>query len=199
MNLQHFLKNRIIVDLPNTYQRNTCGVCGEATNCFDILKNTFTNLDQLKNQYICVRCVPLFSGKWLKTAFYFTNNKLQAIKQSDFEQILRNIEFPCVLSFSESRKKHRLFRSKVSVHHSCVYISVDDGEVCLNLNKDLPLFDYLLDFYRHNKVNKEWLLGELPTYAIESIGIKKYLEFQQKIQKYKGTQKYKILISFLNK
>lgn len=176
-----------------------CGICGQDKECKEILSDTFTDLDNLKSKVFCDNCIKLFDNQWLKTAFYWTKKEKRKCQQKDFENVLKNIEFPCLLSFSESRKKHRLFRTKWSYSRREVYISTDTGEVCLNLDRDMKLFDYLLKFYSENKVSKEWMKMEIPTGAIKKIGLEKYLEFQDRIKNEKGTAKFNLLIDFINK
>jgi hypothetical protein len=175
-----------------------CGICGEKKECKEILKDTFTDLDNLKSKSFCKKCIKLFDNKWLKTSFYWTAENKKTIKQNDFEKILLNLEYPCLLSFSESRKKHRLFRSKWTYFSNEIYISTDYGEEILNKH-DLYFFKYLLDFYKNNKISKSWLLEGFPTGFIEKIGFEKYFKFCEKAKFYKGTLKYKLLVNFLNK
>ena len=175
-----------------------CGICQKKQGT-NKLKDTFTDCDYLPSKVFCEECFKLFDTEWLKTCFYWTKKEKRKIKQCDFEKILNNLEFPCLLSFSESRKKHRLFRTKWSATANKVYVSTDTGEVILNMRQDLPIFNYLCDFYRNNKISKSWIVGEFPAGAIKQIGIPKYLEFLQKVKKIKGTQKFELLVKFLNK
>lgn len=198
MRLQKFLKGKIKQSGKNVGMA-TCGLCGENKKCFAFLKDTFTDLDQLKTRVFCADCSPLFSAELLKTAFYITEKDVKKIKQHEFESILKTIDLPCVFSFSASRKKHRLFRSRVSTDRRHIFISTDTGEVELNLDKDLKLFDYLSELYNKHKLSKAELSADWNIANVVKIGSDKYFEFLKRTEKYRGTPKYELLINFLNK
>ncbi|MDR0608198.1 MAG: hypothetical protein LBG52_07885 [Candidatus Peribacteria bacterium] len=83
---------------------------------------------------------------------------------------MHNLQFPCVLSFTDSNKKHRLLRSKISYGKSEVWITLDGSYLQLNLEEDLKLLEVLQDFYQQNKISKEWILtGNFPICAIKKI------------------------------
>lgn len=174
-----------------------CGICrtNEGTNT---LPDTFTDTDYLTTKAFCDGCIPLFDTQWLKTSFYWTRQEKKKIKQQEFYDILHKLEFPCLLSFTVSRKKHRLFRSKWSLSNKEVYISTDTEDVVLNLDKALPVLDYLQRFYRENKVSKDWIINEFPTNAIKKIGFEKYIQLQKKIKKIKGTPTLDLFVKFIN-
>lgn len=204
MKLKDFVKSRTLEKKYKKLHKGViCGVCGEVTDCYsDVISDTFTNLDQLSSHYICPECACLFADSWRKSAFYITESECRKIQQKEFEDILFNgyIVFPCILSFSESRKKHRLFRSKISYSTAQVFVSTDDGEVVFNIEEDKKLFFYLLELYNNYKLSKSWLeAGEWPTNVIPQVGLEKYLEYREKVKKHVGTAKYKLIINFLNK
>lgn len=178
-----------------------CGRCGEKRDCYsDTLRDTFTNLDQLKSPNICGECAPYFSGELLKTAFCITEDGIQHLRQSDFERLVfgRNLQFPCILSFSASRKKHRLFRSRVTNSYTDIRISTDDGEVRFSLPADERLFAYLAKFYNDTGCSKSELLSLLAYRTIEKIGMAGLMEFERRTTPHKGTAKYKLIVDFLN-
>lgn len=182
-------------------QDKTCGVCQKQGTCYsDVLLNTFTDLDKLSSKYICHECSCLFSGVLLKTAFYITSTEVKKLKQNEFEKLLfiDGLDYPCALSFSESRKKHRLYRTPVTLDSRNVYISTDDGYITLNIERDRGLFYYLNNLY-NEKISKEWLRsGKFPPMAIERIGLDRYLDFQKITERLINTAKYNLIISFLN-
>lgn len=176
-----------------------CAICRKKKKCKKILKKTFTDLDYLQGRFFCKNCIKLFNNKWLKTSFYWTKKNKRKIKQNQFYNLINNLKFPCLISFSESKKKHRLFRSKWSINKNKVYISLDNGNVILNLNKDLKLLNYLQKFYLKYNIQKKWLLNIFPIEIIKKIGFKQYLFFLKKTKYIKQTKKYKFFIKILNK
>lgn len=204
MKLKDFVKSRTLEKEYKKLHNNVeCGVCQDITDCYsDVISDTFTNLDQLSTHYICKECSCLFADSWRKSAFYINKKECKKIQQKEFEDILFNahIVFPCILSFSESRKKHRLFRSKISYSPLMVYVSTDDGEVVFNIEQDKELFFYLSELYNSYKLSKSWLeAGEWPTNVIPQVGLEKYLEYREKVKKHVGTAKLHLIINFLNK
>lgn len=197
--IKDFLKNRLAFEAKSVGEKK-CALCGDKAECFDVLRDTFTDLDNLQGRYCCQDCSPLFSTELLKTAFYITTSNIRKLKQNEFAEVLKEIEFPCILSFSASRKKHRLFRSTVSLSPERVFISTDTGEVILNLKKDLKLFDYLNKLYNEFKVTKaELISGEWTFYSIKKVGMVEYQNFLRITKATRGTEKYNLLISFLCK
>lgn len=200
-----FLKNRVKISLPSRSRNTICGICGRYTDCYDILKKTFTNLDELYSRYICADCAPLFSIEWLKTGFYFTQNEMHKMKQHEYEYILFNqcIEFPCMISFSESRKKHRLYRTKISTSLDQVNLSTDMGNFIFNINPDSydnRVFWHLANMYNDYKISKSWLIDGFPMNAIyKTIGLKKYKELMELIHPIRWDYKLNLIVKFLNK
>jgi hypothetical protein len=185
------------------YGSFVCDVCGESiTESVQVLGDTFTDRERLKNGHICRECSRLFSDEFRKTAIYCTEKELKKLKQSDFENLLfeGQIEFPCLISFSESRKKHRLFRTRVSLSRLNVFVSTDSGEVEFDLEEDAETFSVISDFYNKYTVSKGWIeTGEYPTQTYITIGYDVIKDFENKISSYRGTRKFILMIAFLNK
>ncbi len=179
----------------------TCAVCRKNKGTIEQFTETFTDLDGIKGGKICERCQPLFSGKWLKTAFYFHNNEKRNLKQNEIADILfKKMEFPCLISFSKSRKKHRLFRTKTSYAANDVILSTDDGDIHLNQNEDKKIFLFLEKLYNDYAIKKEDLLNNFESsFALKKIGMANYFLFKKIIKKIKGTPKYEFLIDIINK
>jgi len=199
--MKTFLQKRITFEGGKSIGLNICGICKEYLECFDVLKDTFTNLDEVGTGVFCAECAPLFTTEWLKTAFYFTEKEMRKLKQAEFEDLLFNnkLEFPCVLSFSASRKKHRLYRSNISNSPEHVYISTDNGEVDLNIEKDKKIFDAMKKLYSF-KISKEWIkTGNYPSGAIAVIGLQQFMKLEKELKKHRGTEKFNLLVDFLNK
>lgn len=200
--LQNFIKNRIKYELPKNSINGLCGVCGESNKCYDILKDTFTNLDMLKNKMICKNCVPLFSDKWRKSAFYFTKKKLIKLKQNEFEDLIfkEKLEFPCILSFSESRKKHRLFKSKISYSNEKINISTDSGMVTLCLHKDQKLFTHLKQIYNWKFPKSAIKTGNYHSGYFKkfNIPITNFLISENYLKRFRNTLKFNLLLQFIN-
>jgi hypothetical protein len=201
MKIKNFINQRIPAQLKKPIRTDVCGVCYEYLECFDVLKGTFTNLDEVGTGVFCKQCAALFSTDWLKTAFYITLTGMYKLKQAEFEELLFNgkIEFPCILSFSSSRKKHRLYRSNISYHPRCVYISLDSGDVILDLKKDKKIFGSLKKLYSFN-ISKEWIkTGEYPAKALVIMGLQEFMKLENELKKHRGTKKFNLLVDFLNK
>lgn len=178
----------------------TCGRCGYLGDCYsDVIKDTFTNLDELRSPYICQACAPYFNGDLLKSAFYITDTEVRLLKQADFEPLVfgKQLEFPCLLSFSASRKKHRLYRARPTYSYHLIRIATDDGEVELT-PADFALFDYLANLYNETECTKAELLTSLNQRTIDTIGMARLLDFRRRTAPYLGSAKYKLIVGFLN-
>ncbi|MFW5720989.1 MAG: hypothetical protein ACOCWW_01235 [Bacteroidota bacterium] len=201
MELKEFIKNKgIRKDFKKTKDDLKCGVCEEVSECYtDCIGSNFTNIDMLKSPYICKECANLWADDYRKKSFYIAK-KARVIQQGEILDILNNIEFPCILSFTESNKKHRLFRSKISLNRNNLYVITDDHIIKFDLDRDLPLLEYLGKVYNSSKISKSCLLsGRFPLSAIRNIGIEKYLEYRHKTRFIRNSYKFKLLIDFINK
>jgi len=110
----------------------------------------------------------LFNSNFRKKSFYITEEKANLITQKEILPILQKISFPCILSFTQSNKKHRLFRSKISQTREELFIILDDDILEFNLDQDLPVIEELDNIYKNNKISKEWIIqGNMPVNAIK--------------------------------
>jgi hypothetical protein len=179
-----------------------CCVCGDIVDeVIPCLTNTFTDREKLKSGDVCRECSRLFSDDYRKSAFYITENEARRIQQGEIEKILfQTIEFPCLLSFSESRKKHRLFKTIPSLSKEAVHISTDTAIVTVDTIKDSPLFQTMSDFYNSHKVSKAWIeTGKYPVSFYISVGKIVIDEFEDKVKEYRGSLKFSLFVKLLNK
>lgn len=202
MKLKNFIK------LPESSKKRKpykgpCSVClEETTEIVDLLTNSFTDREKIKDLKVCPSCSKLFDDEYRKSAFYATKKETKKIQQKDFEDILfvSGPKFPCVLSFSESRKKHRMFRSQVSMCQESVHISTDSGCVVLNLKQDKTLFQKMSEFYNKYKMSKSWIKnGNYPVPVIQQIGYKEFCEYESCFKESRGSPKFELLLNFVNK
>jgi hypothetical protein len=200
--LKNFIKDKIKADTvcSKTLQW-VCGICNEEGLCYtDARSANFTNHEYVSSLNVCEDCLPLLNSDFRKRNFYITENEARTIAQSEFYSILHNIQLPCILSFTDSNKKHRLFRSKISYKKNEVWITLDGNHLQLNLDTDLKLLDILQDFYQQHKVSKEWILTwDFPVWAIKKIWLEKRKEFEDNVRPYRKTDKLIYLVKFINK
>jgi hypothetical protein len=173
-----------------------CGLCQEE-GAIDILKDTFTDLDSLKSHVFCAEHAKLFDSEVLKTSFYIYDNQVFKIKQHELAGIIfGSIQFPSKISFSKSRKKHRLFRTKDSLNKNNIIVSTDDGDVVIDQEQDKSLFDYLNYLYKQ-KIPKSELLNGLSMSSTAKIGFKEFNKFKTTIGKILKTKKLELLVDML--
>jgi hypothetical protein len=177
-----------------------CGICGKDADK-DILRDTFTDLDSLKSHVFCEDCSTLFDGEFLKTSFYITEKEKRAIKQNElYDLIFLTASFPCKISFSKSRKKHRLFRTKWSPDEATIIVSTDDGDILLSRKKDKEIAEYLLYLYNEKQSSKSDILqGFTTSQSLKRIGIDEYLRYKKKVGKLIKTKKLELLVDIINK
>jgi hypothetical protein len=180
-----------------------CTICQKNKECYSYIKDTFTNLDQIRNNYYtCQECMVLFSGDMLKTAFYIDKDTIIKLKQADIQDYVfyKTLVFPCLISFSESRKKHRLYRTKPTLSYDNINVSTDISSISINRGKDISFFEYLSYLYNTFEIPKAMLEnGNISVHYINIMGIDEYNTFKQKTKTHIDTEKYKFLIKILNK
>jgi len=177
---------------------DACGYCQENLELFDIFGPKFNDKEFLSDNYICKDCIILFSDYFRKKSFYITKDKSELLSQNQIADVLRNIELPCILSFTESYKKHRLFKSQINYDKNNFAIQCDNYRVYLDLDKDIALMNFLETIYNKYELNKEWLLtGEIP--AIKIIDMQNdYIEYKKLTKNLLNTNKLIVLVKFIN-
>lgn len=177
-----------------------CWCCENTEVFFDMISDNFNSFEEFKWDGVCKECLPLFNADYRKKSFYITDKEAKTIKQNEIFNILHNIKLPCIISFTDSNKKHRLFRSKISTEKENVCIILDDWYLFLNLEKDIKILDKIDEFYKKNKVSKEWIIeGTYPVGAIKKYDLSEFLELEKLVKPLRGGQKLKYLVAFCNK
>jgi len=202
MKLKNFVKLNKEEHTPKGSKKqilSKCGLCQENQECRNIFGPNFVGHDYITSPYICEDCAVLFSDTLRKKSFHITENTTGLIMQKDIADILRNTTFPCILSFTESNKKHRLYKSTISYDRTRVAVECDNERIYLNLDTDVPLMDFLENIYNNHKMSKSWLItGDIPAVIIKDMGIKLYTEYRGRTDPIRGQPKLRILVAFIN-
>lgn len=201
MHLKNFvnISNEIATTQQIFKDLSYCGYCNEKLKLFDIFGPNCPYHNILTNKYVCDGCSILFSDYFRKNHFYIIKNEVKLVSQSELADILRNIELPCILSYTESNKIGRLPFSKINYDRNKFIIRTDKLDVELDLDTDIDLMNYLENLYNSYKLSKEWLItGEIPTQVIITMGLDVYAEYLSKTNPIRGNPKLNILVAFIN-
>jgi hypothetical protein len=176
-----------------------CGYCSEQLELFDIFGPNCPYHNILTNKYVCDDCSRLFSDYFRKNHFYIIKNEIKLVSQSELADILRNVELPCILSYTESNKIGRLPLCKINYDRNKFIIRTDKLDVELDLDTDIDLMNFLESLYNSYKLSKEWIItGEIPTQIILSMGLDLYQEYLTKTNPIRGNPKLNVLVAFIN-
>lgn len=200
--LKHLIAGRITSDKEHkSVGVATCWLCQEVIECYtDVVSDNFTNYEDVSDTVFCSWCSALFNATYRSKSFYITQNEIKTPSQKEFLGILNNLEFPCILSFTDSNKKHRLFRSKISHSPEQVFLMLDNGYVEFNLTIHLPILNSINEFYKNNKVSKEWILtGNYPITTMRKIWTEVIKDIEQIVQPLRGSQLLEYMVRFCNK
>lgn len=177
----------------------TCGYCGEELEVFDIFGPNCPYHNILISPYVCAGCSRLFSDYFRKNHFYITKNEVKLVKQNELADILRNIELPSILSFTESNKIGRLPLCKINYDKNKYMVRTDKLDVELDLDIDIDLMNFLENLYNSYKLSKEWIItGEIPVQVIETMGLDLYQEYLEKTNPIRGHPRLRLLVAFCN-
>jgi hypothetical protein len=177
-----------------------CGICLKKGKCYkNVVSSNFVGFDKVKNDVFCKKCSKLFDPIFRQKHLHITEKKINIIKQCDFLPILRNLKFPCCLSFSDTFKKHRGYYAELSHDRNNVKIILENNLIInIDLDIDLPFLEYLEKFYNKFKVSKE----EIEKQNFHGKNLLKIQNeiwtFLEKTNPYIGTLKYLYFIKFIN-
>lgn len=178
-----------------------CWLCGEQRELYtDVVSSNFNNFEDVQSLNFCYDCCWLFNAEYRKKSFYITEKEAKTVSQKEFLDILNNLEFPCILSFTDTNKKHRLFRHRVSYDKSNVVLVTDNWYVVFDLDVDLPILNAINDFYANNKVSKSRILEwSYPIGAIKKVGLEEYNKIESLVKPLRWSDKLKYMVAFCNK
>lgn len=179
----------------------TCWLCGEQRELYkDVVSSNFNNYEDVQSTEFCYDCCWLFNAEYRKKSFYITEKEEKIVSQKEFLGIFNNMEFPCVLSFTDSHKKHRLFRHRVSYDKNNVVLVTDNWYVVFDLDVDLPILNVINEFYSNNKVSKSRILEwSYPIGAIKKIWLEEYNRIEEIVKPLRWSDKLKYMVAFCNK
>jgi hypothetical protein len=200
MKLKNLIKKpeNLTLKLGKSKGVHPCGFCQEELEVFDIFGPKFNDREVLTNKYICKDCAVLFADYFRKKSFYISKKETKLLQQNEILDCLKKVEFPCILSFTESYKKHRLFKSQINFTKTNFAIQCDNYRVYLNLDEDVGLLNFLEEIYNKYELNKEWLeTGEIPSFKILEMKTD-YIKYKNLTDKIKKTNKLHILVKFIN-
>lgn len=202
MDIHYIIWDKITADTKCKKQcQGQCGICQTDTLCrSDARSNNFTNHEEVTSLLVCDKCLKLLASDYRKRSFYITQEQARTVSQWEIYDILNNMEYPCILSFTDSNKKHRLFRSLVSTSPRDVVIVLDDRYLRFNLEKEVSLLHYLSDFYNAHKVSKKdmakWVF---PINTMKKIWLENVVDYMEVLKPYIGTDILDYFIKFINK
>jgi len=199
------LKNFIKIDKKTAYTQGksvgvcACGYCQDELECFDIFGPNCPYHNILTSPYICSDCSVLFSDYFRKNHLYITKTEIKLVRQNEIANILRNIELPSILSFTESNKIGRLPLCKINYDRNNYIIRTDKLDVELDLDTDIELMDWLENLYNSYKLSKEWIItGEIPVQVIQTMGLELYEEYLTRTNGIREHPKLRLLCAFIN-
>lgn len=200
MQLTDIIGDKIQIQFPKTVEA-VCWICQSCTTCYtDVVSSNFTNREDVTSTDFCFDCSKLFHSDYRKRSFYITQQDARLMKQNEFYEALHNLSFPCILSFTESNKKHRLFRSKISHDRNNITVTTDNTHIYLDLDEDLPILQAIQKFYQENKVSKSWIVTwDYPVGALVKIWIDARQEFEKVVAPLRWTSKFPYLVMRVNK
>lgn len=201
MKLKNFVKKPVGYKQPEYKSKGVgnCGYCQEDLELFDVFGPNCPYHNILTNSYICADCSVLFSDFLRKNHLYITENETKLVSQSELADILRNIQLPSILSFTESNKIGRLPLSKINYSRNNYVVRTDKLDIELDLDTDIELMNWLENLYNSYKLSKEWIItGGIPSQIIQTMGIELYQKYLEKTNPIRDHPKLRLLVAFCN-
>ena len=189
-----------------------------------LISKTFTDFELIKynSDYVSVDIALLLSNvitnakgnmTSLRNYSFFANKDgFKTLMRDEILDLLLNLkdsEFQICITFSN--KKHIAYKSKPQINNQIFTITTDVGNCIFNVKKTKEILPILQNWYKIIKGNSS---KQEPTYftksdiagttipnfkKIKNYGVAKYFEETKKIEKYRDTLYFKLLIHILNK
>lgn len=189
----------------------TCVFCKNQTTAAvktkDILSSGFTNYDWLKapsSPYMCAPCAYSFNGEFRKTSFI-------AGEKSGYIQVMNAELFKAILNppvidgeewifcVTKSFKKHNAFRTRVNKNIRSYWLRWEEMLLFITLDTFAPLYHYLEVLYSNGFSKTEIETGDYFPQRISAFGLEKFLEYEELVKPFRGTDNFKLAIFVLKK
>lgn len=189
-----------------------CKICGYDTDkgfkSKDYIKDArFTNTDCCKavnSDIICERCAFSMSETDLRRkSFFATSEKITFLQKNDIENYIFNLdkyitqgeEF--IFCITRSFKKHNAFRARVNHNTHCFFIREEDDEYMFNADELKDIYDKMNELYLYFSKDEISSADYIPL-QIKKFGIDKFIEYEEKIKKYRHTKQFDLMLHILN-
>ncbi len=186
---------------PHDGERAACGLCGAlepARPAAKVLKDTFTNLDELHSDRVCWACEACLADRRTRSAFVVSAGGFAPLKIPDaWETVLFPPEPPFVLFLSHSFQKHGVFRQRVAQSRDFWRVQCEQLSADFSRRRDEAWMRAALELYLRGCSRESILSGRYDSGDYQRTGIVHIRGLDALAQLARGTTLFGIMVPII--